>query len=117
MLAGEPAFDKTAMRALLDGHDLETRDWLFSLMANSDLFVSKRVGDKVFASPDFNEPMDQMRDKTLERMFFLLRNGVFKDFLTDTSYENCLKKSATWEVLGIFDHALAVKPGVQFILW
>ncbi|KAG0576315.1 hypothetical protein KC19_5G071100 [Ceratodon purpureus] len=105
------------MRALLDGHDLETRDWLFNLMAKSDLFVSRKVGDKVFASPDFNEPMDEMRDKTLERIFFLLRNGVFKDFLKDNSIENSLKQMAVWEVLGIFDHALSVKLGVHFILW
>ncbi|KAG0576313.1 hypothetical protein KC19_5G071100 [Ceratodon purpureus] len=115
--SGDAAFDKSAMRALLDGHDLETRDWLFNLMAKSDLFVSRKVGDKVFASPDFNEPMDEMRDKTLERIFFLLRNGVFKDFLKDNSIENSLKQMAVWEVLGIFDHALSVKLGVHFILW
>jgi len=117
LFAEEPAFDKSAMRALLDGHDLELRDWIFNLMATSDLFVSRRVGDKVFASPDFNEPMDDIRDKMWERMLFLLHNGVFKNFLTDQSVESYLRRNAVFETVNIFDHALAVKLGVHYNLW
>lgn len=111
------AFDKVAMRALLDGHDLEARDWVYKLMASSDLFVSRRVGDKVFASPDFDRPMDEMRDRTLERMVFLLHKELFQESLTDSSYENSLKQLAVREAIGIFDHAWAVKLGVHFTLW
>ena len=50
---------------MLDGHNLEVRDAVFALMAGSDLFVSKRVGDQVFVSPDFNQTMEKQREKTL----------------------------------------------------
>lgn len=105
------------MRALLDGHDLEIRDWVFNLMASSDLFVSRRVGDKVFASPDFNEPMDDMRDKSMERILFLHRNGAFKNFLTALSVESYLRRNAVFETVNIFDHGLTVMLGVHYILW
>jgi acyl-CoA oxidase len=113
----EPAFDKSEMRQLLDGHDLELRDGLFSLMASSDLFVSRRVGYTVFASPDFNEPMGAMRDKVGERILFLLRHDVFKNFLTDQSVASYLRRNAVFETLNIFDHGLAVKLGVHYNLW
>lgn len=114
----EPAFDKSEMRRLLDGHDLELRDGLFSLMASSDLFVSSRIGgDTVFASPDFDEPMDAMREKVWERIRFLLRHDVFKNFLTDQSVASYLRRNAVFETLNIFDHGLAVKLGVHYNLW
>ena len=104
------------MRLLLDGHDLETRDWAFELMAKSDLFVSRRVGEGVFASPDFNQPMDELREKTLERFMFLGSKGTFKDFFS-VSVEESLRRTALFETIGIFDHALAIKLGVHFHLW
>lgn len=112
----EPGFDALAMRLLLDGHDLEARDWAFELMATSDLFVSKRVGDRVFASPDFDEPMDAQREKTLERILFLASKGVFQDFFS-VSVEKSLRRTALFETIGIFDHSLAIKLGVHFHLW
>ncbi|KAG0599354.1 hypothetical protein M758_12G146000 [Ceratodon purpureus] len=112
----KPSFDTSAMRLLLDGHDLEARDWAFELMAKSDLFVSRRVGDKVFASPDFNEPMDEQREKTFQRIRFLASKGAFKDFFS-TSVEKLLRRTALFETIGIFDHSLVIKLGVHFHLW
>jgi acyl-CoA oxidase len=112
----EPAFETWAMRVLVDGHDVETRDWAFDLMATSDLFVSRRVGEKVLASPGFNEPMDELREKTLERILFLASKGAFQDFFS-TSVEKSLRRTALFETLGIFDHSLVIKLGVHFHLW
>jgi hypothetical protein len=50
-----PWFLVVMMRFMLDGHNLKVRDAMFALMASSDLFVSKRVGDQVFVSSDFNQ--------------------------------------------------------------
>jgi acyl-CoA oxidase len=112
-----PSFDQAAMRALLDGHHMEVRDSFTNLMLSSDLFVSKRVGGRVFASPNFNTTMEEHRDKTLQRILFFKSKGVFQGWLTDSSVEDALKRAALFETLGIFDHSLAIKLGVHFHLW
>jgi len=111
------SFDTRAMRALLDGHHLELRDQFTDLMLTSDLFVSKRVGGRVFATPNFNVTMEEHRDKTLERILFFRSKGVFKGWLTDASVEDQLKRAALFETLGTFDHSLAIKLGVHIHLW
>lgn len=115
--ADAPAFDKSVMRFMLDGHNLEVRDAMFALMAGSDLFVSKRVGDQVFVSPDFNQPMEKQREKTMQRIHFLLNKGIFKGWLTKQSPEDSLRRAAIFEALGTFDHSLAIKLGVHVTLW
>ena len=32
---------------------------MFALMAGNDIFVSRKVGNQVFVSPDFNQPMEK----------------------------------------------------------
>lgn len=121
-IAGEVEFDKVEMRQLLDGHDMETRDWVFNLMLSSDLFRSRRVvvgggtQQQVFASPDFNGTMDQQRERTMERIRFLSRHGAFRNFFSE-SEADALKRTALFESIGLFDHSLAIKLGVHFHLW
>lgn len=111
------SFDKSAMRELLDGHHVQLRDSFTDLMLSSDLFVRKRLGDRVFATPDFNTTMEEHREKTLERILFFRSKGVFKGWLTDSSVEDALKRAALFETLGLFDHSLAIKLGVHIHLW
>ena len=101
----------------MDGHNIQERDYIFNLMASSELFVLKRVGDKVFVCPDFNQPMEEQREKTMERILFLLSKGVFKGWLTQSSQEDSLRRAAIYESLGLFDHSLTIKLGVHITLW
>ncbi|KAJ0244948.1 Acyl-CoA oxidase/dehydrogenase [Hirschfeldia incana] len=111
-------FDVEEMRKLLDGHNLEDRDWLYGIIIQSNLFNRKiRGGGKVFVSPDYNETMDQQREINMKRILYLLEKGVFQGWLTETSPEAELKKFALYEVCGIYDYSLAAKLGVQFFLW
>ena len=41
------------MREFLDGYHVEERKSFTDLMLSSELFVSKRVGDRVFATPNY----------------------------------------------------------------
>ncbi|XP_024366306.1 acyl-coenzyme A oxidase 3, peroxisomal [Physcomitrium patens] len=111
------SFDKSIMRELLDGHHVDLRDSFTDLLMSSDLFTSKRVGDRVFASPNFNLTMAEQRDKTLERILFLRSEGVFKGWLSDSSVDDALKRAALFETMGIFDHSLVIKLGVHIHLW
>lgn len=110
-------FDKLAMRLLLDGHDLETRDYMYELMMGSDLFVKRRLRNRIYVSPDFNLPMDEQREKTLDRILFLRDKGVLRRWFEDQSYEASLKRAAIVETLDIFDHSLSIKLGVHMNLW
>ena len=105
------------MRLLLEGHDIETRDRVFNLMIESDLFVSKRIGDKVLVSPNFNQPRDHSREQTVARIRYLQSQGVFNGWATDRSYEGSLRHLASYETLTMFDHSLIVKISVHFHLW
>ncbi|EPS62711.1 hypothetical protein M569_12075, partial [Genlisea aurea] len=112
-----PSFDVESMRKLMDGHNVDDRVWLFNLLVQSDLFNGKLRGGKVFVVPDYNQTMEQQREITMERIRYLLDHGVFKGWLTEKGAESELRKLALLEVLGIFDHSLAIKLGVHFFLW
>ncbi|KAF2556172.1 hypothetical protein F2Q68_00012974 [Brassica cretica] len=110
-------FDVKDMRRLLDGHNTEDRDWLYGLMMQSNLFNRKERGGKIFVSPDYNQTMEQQREITMKRIWYLLEKGVYKGWLTDSGPEAELKKLALLEVCGIYDHSLSIKLGVHFFLW
>ncbi|KAM2527488.1 hypothetical protein TB1_024737 [Malus domestica] len=110
-------FDTKEMRKLLDAHNLEDRDWIFGLMKQSKLFNPREAGGRVFIAPDYNQSMEQQRQMTMKRIVYLLDRGVFKGWLTDKGVDAELRKFAFFEVIGIFDHSLAVKLGVHFFLW
>ncbi|KAG2267194.1 hypothetical protein Bca52824_061749 [Brassica carinata] len=68
-------FQVKEMRKLLDGHNLEDRDWLYGIIIQSNLFNRKIRGGKVFVGS-----------------CTLLEKGVFKGWLTETGPEAELKK-------------------------
>ncbi|XP_012452129.1 acyl-coenzyme A oxidase 3, peroxisomal [Gossypium raimondii] len=111
------AFDVKEMRKLIDGHNLEERDWLFGLMKQSELFNPKVRGGKVFVSPDYNQSMEQQREMTLKRIKYLQERGVFKGWLTEKGEEIEMRKFAGFEVFSIYDHSLFTKLGVHFPMW
>lgn len=90
---------------------------MFNLMASSELFQAKKVGNMIFLSPDYNQPMEEQRDVTLARILFLREKGVFKGWLTERTQESDFRRSALFESFGIFDHSLAIKLGVHVHLW
>ncbi|KAJ0053714.1 hypothetical protein Pint_02364 [Pistacia integerrima] len=110
-------FDIKEMRKLLDGHNVQDRDWLFNLIVQSKLFNPKKAGEKVFISPDYNQSMEQQREMTMKRISYLLERGVFQGWLTAKGVEAELTKLALLEVVSMFDHSLAIKLGVHFFLW
>uniref|UniRef100_A0A5B7BDQ3 Acyl-coenzyme A oxidase n=1 Tax=Davidia involucrata TaxID=16924 RepID=A0A5B7BDQ3_DAVIN len=110
-------FDTKLMRKLLDGHNLEDRDWLFGLIMQSKLFCPRERGGRVFVSPDYNQSMEQQREMTMKRIGYLLDRGVFDGWLTAKGLEAEMRKFAFFEVIGLYDHSLAVKLGVHFFLW
>ncbi|XP_052207462.1 acyl-coenzyme A oxidase 3, peroxisomal-like [Diospyros lotus] len=110
-------FDVAEMRRLMDGHNVADRDWLFGLMRQSKLFCPREHGGRVFVSPDYNQSMEQQREMTMKRIEYLLECGVFDGWLTGKGPESELRKLAFLEVVGIFDHSLAIKIGVHFFLW
>ncbi|GLJ54621.1 hypothetical protein SUGI_1173440 [Cryptomeria japonica] len=76
------------MRELMHGHNVEDRDWIFNLTANSDLFVAKKKSGKVYAIPDYNKPMEHQREMTMKRIDYLLEKGVFKGIrIADCSHK------------------------------
>ncbi|KAM7274668.1 hypothetical protein ACFE04_016534 [Oxalis oulophora] len=112
------AFNLNEMRKLLDGHNLEDRDWLYSIMEESALFnPMERGGGRVFVAPDYNQSVEQQRQTTMKRIEFLLHKGVFKGWLTDPGHDAELRKLAFTDVLTIFDHSLCIMLGVHFFLW
>ncbi|KAE8724975.1 Acyl-coenzyme A oxidase 3, peroxisomal [Hibiscus syriacus] len=111
------AFDVKQMRNLIDGHDVEGRDWLFRLMMRSELFNPKARGGKVFVSPDYTQPMEQQREMTMKRIEYLQEKGVFKGWLMEKEEDIVLRICAFLEVLSIFDHSINIKLGVHFFLW
>ncbi|OVA14470.1 Acyl-CoA oxidase [Macleaya cordata] len=110
-------FDIREMRKLMDDHNLEDRDWLFGLMIQSKLFCPRNSGGRVFVSPDYNQSMEQQREMTMKRIEYLLDRGVFNGWLTGKGVEDEMRKFAFLDVVGIFDHSLAIKLGVHFFLW
>eukprot|EP01018_Ginkgo_biloba_P000656 Gb_13273 [translate_table: standard] len=116
-VSGKPAFDIGAMRELMDGHNVEDRDEIFNFMANTDFFRPRKRGGQSYVIPDYNKPMKHQREMTMKRILCLLEKGVFKGWLTETSSEHEMKKTAVFECLGIYDHSLGIKLGVHFHLW
>ncbi|KAI3859267.1 hypothetical protein MKW98_007648 [Papaver atlanticum] len=110
-------FDTEEMRKLLDDHNFDDRDWLFGLLMQSKLFCPKTSGGKVFVTPDFNQSKEQQREVTMKRIEYLLDRGVFNGWLTKTGVEAEKRKFALLDVIGIYDHSLAIKVGVHFFLW
>lgn len=110
-------FDTSEFRKLMDGHNMQDRDWLFGLMMQSKLFCPRERGGRVFVSPDYNQTMEQQREATMKRIDYLLEKGVFEGWLTGKGPENELRKLALMEVLSMYDHSLAIKVGVHFFLW
>lgn len=105
------------MRKLMDGHNLQDRDWLSGLMIQSKLFNPRVAGGRLLVSPDYNQSMEQQREMTMKRIQYLLDCGVFQGWLTDTGPEIEMRKFALHEVIGMYDHSLAVKLGVHYFLW
>eukprot|EP00262_Sarcandra_glabra_P004235 TRINITY_DN1519_c2_g1_i1.p1 TRINITY_DN1519_c2_g1~~TRINITY_DN1519_c2_g1_i1.p1 ORF type:complete len:698 (-),score=89.13 TRINITY_DN1519_c2_g1_i1:354-2447(-) len=112
-------FDVGEMRRVMDDHDLVERDWLFGLMVQSELFRRRVSGSRVFVCADYNQRMEQQREMTMKRVYYLLSRGVFEGWMTGRrgDEEAEMKKFALFECLGIYDHSLAVKLGVHFFLW
>ncbi|KAJ7948386.1 Acyl-coenzyme A oxidase [Quillaja saponaria] len=110
-------FDTNEMRKLMEGHNVDDRDWLFGLMIQSNLFNPKKLGGRVFISPDYNQSMEQQREMTMKRIGYLLDRGAFEGWLTGKGAEAELRKFALQEAIGLYDHSLAVKLGVHFFLW
>ncbi|KDP31760.1 hypothetical protein JCGZ_12221 [Jatropha curcas] len=110
-------FDPNEMRKLLDMHNIDDRDWLFGLMRQSKVFNPREKGGRVYVAPDYNQSMEQQREITMRRVAYLLERGVFDGWLTGKGLESEMKKMALFEVIGMFDHSLAIKLGVHFFLW
>lgn len=106
-------FDTHEMRKLMDGHHWEHRDMVYKLIIQSQLFVPRNKGGKVFVSPDYNQSMQQQREMTMKRIQFLVRHGVFDGFLTTDE----LRSFAIADAVGSYDHSLGIKLGVHFFLW
>ncbi|CAN0879103.1 Acyl-coenzyme A oxidase 3, peroxisomal [Linum grandiflorum] len=114
-LREEIRFDVKQMRELLDAHNLEDRDWLFGLMAQSELF--RGSGRKEFLMPDFNQTKEQQREATMKRIEYFRDKGAFDGWFATTGPEIELWRFALAETLGVFDQSLYVKVGVHFYLW
>ncbi|KAL3325690.1 hypothetical protein AABB24_036766 [Solanum stoloniferum] len=115
----EPAavFDIKVMRKLMDGHNLEERDWFFGLILQSKLFNPVKRGGKVFLSPDYSQSKEQQREITMRRIEYLVEHGFSKNWLTVKGPEDELRKLALLDCIFIFDHSLSIKMGVHFLLW
>lgn len=68
-------------------------------------------------NPDYNQSMEQQREMTMKRIAYLLDRGVFRGWLTGDGPQEELRKLALHEVIGMYDHSLAVKLGVHIFLW
>lgn len=110
-------FDIKEMRKLMDGHNLEERDWFFGLILQSKLFNPVRRGGKVFLSPDYSQSKEQQREMTMRRIEYLVEHGFSKDWLTVKGPEDELRKLALLDCIFIYDHSLSIKMGVHFLLW
>lgn len=71
----------------------------------------------MFVSPDYNQSMEQQREATMKRIAYLLDRGVFRGWLTGDGPQEELRKLALHEVIGMYDHSLAIKIGVHVFLW
>ncbi|CAA6661080.1 unnamed protein product [Spirodela intermedia] len=111
-------FDVGEMRRVMDGHDVEARDWAYRIMEESPLFWSprRRPEGRVFMIPDYNQPMEHQREMTMRRIMYLKERGMYDGWLTG-GRETEMRRFALLESAGLFDHSLSVKTGVHFFLW
>jgi acyl-CoA oxidase len=116
---GAPAFDVAAMRQIIDGHDLDVRDLMYSIFANDKPFRTKNspVGVPVYTAMDYNTTKEEQREVTFERILHLKNMGLFKNWLTSDDPEEAYKKAAMHESISIYDHSMAIKLGVHVHLW
>ncbi|KMZ58548.1 Acyl-CoA oxidase [Zostera marina] len=110
-------FDTALMRNLLDGHDLEVRDWVFRLMEESELFRFRKLDGRDYVFPDYQAPMEQQREITLQRILYLVSKGVSDGWLSWKGKEGEMRNLAIFDCLGLYDHSLGVKFGVHYFLW
>ncbi|KAJ4841284.1 Acyl-coenzyme A oxidase 3, peroxisomal [Turnera subulata] len=111
------SFDTREMRKILDWHNIEDRDWLFGLMMQEKLFNPIERGGRVFTIPDYEKPMHYQREMTRRRIKWLAERGVFEGWLTGRGEGWDLKRLALEEAAVVYDHSLAIKCGVHFLLW
>ncbi|KAJ4836034.1 Acyl-coenzyme A oxidase 3, peroxisomal [Turnera subulata] len=116
-LTEKAIFDTKEMRKLVDWHNIEDRDWLFGLMRQEKVFNPVEKGGKVFLMPDYNQPKEQQREMTMQRIGWLARRGIYEGWLTGEGPEPELRNFALQEVMGSYDHSLGIKLGVHFLLW
>lgn len=79
LLTGAPAFDVAAMRQIIDGHDLDVRDLMYSIFANDKPFRTKNspVGVPVYTAMDYNTTKEEQREVCAEFFLsFLLRRSI-----------------------------------------
>ncbi|KAL9243776.1 hypothetical protein vseg_017623 [Gypsophila vaccaria] len=110
-------FDTVAMRSLLDMHNVEDRDSLFDLIIDSSLFNPRKVGSRVFVSPDYDQSMEHQRMMSRKRLQCLVDHGVFKGWISERRADIELRKIALHDVVSVYDHSLAVLIGAQYFLW
>ncbi|KAK9689791.1 hypothetical protein RND81_09G081300 [Saponaria officinalis] len=116
-LAEPITFDTTEMRALLDMHNVEDRDSLFNLITQSNVFNPRKLGSKLFVSPDYNQSMEHQRMMSRKRLQYLVDQGVFKGWISERGADIELKKIALHDVVSVYDHSLTVLVGAQYFLW
>ncbi|KAJ4836030.1 hypothetical protein Tsubulata_011354, partial [Turnera subulata] len=110
-------FDTKEMRKVLDWHNVEERDWLLGLFQQGEVFNPEEKGGKVFCVPDYNQTMEQQREMTMRRIRWMAERGVFKGWLTGNGEEAELRRLSMEELVAVYDHSLAIKIGVHFLLW
>uniref|UniRef100_A0A803MW08 Acyl-coenzyme A oxidase n=1 Tax=Chenopodium quinoa TaxID=63459 RepID=A0A803MW08_CHEQI len=110
-------FDTKEMRSLLDMHNIEDRDSLYNLIIQSSVFNPRKIGSRIFVSPDYNETMEQQRELTMKRMHYLVDHGVFRWWITEGGAAVELRRMALNEVVQMYDHSLAVMLGAHYFLW
>ncbi|CAK9172865.1 unnamed protein product [Ilex paraguariensis] len=123
-----PVFSSRTRRDLAVRHQINERTHGQPQFRGSGLVVwphdteqavlfQRKGGGKLFVSPDYNQSMEQQREMTMKRIGYLLDCGVFEGWLTGKGVESELRKFSFLEVIGMFDHSLAIKIGVHFFLW
>lgn len=110
-------FDTKKLRALLDMHNIEDRDSLYNLIIQSSVFNPRKIGSRVFVSPDYNEPMELQREVTMKRLRYMVDHGAFKGWITEGGAAVELRRMALNEVVQMYDHSLAVMLGAHYFLW
>jgi len=64
-----------------------------------------------------NDGKEGQREATMRRIAYLKQRGVFRGWLTEDGADAELRKLALLDCIAIYDHSLAIKIGVHFLLW